>query len=227
MIYAEIQTYKPYTANLFTFRCPYYQAGCVTFLVDKDGTVIKVPIMSIDWTDSGVVLEGFKPSTAQYSDYESQTLTNKNATLEMALNELANQVSGKASADGSNITNASTWRTNLGLGAVATEDVVPITKGGTGATSASSALSNLGGVPLVVIDSMTANTASALTTALTTSNSSIPVGISILQCGNSSNVNRALVLCIKLNQNLGRGYVVSAYAINASTVTLGTGGTWS
>lgn len=119
------------------------------------------------------------------------------------------------------------WRQALGIGNPAGNFPITVAQGGTGATTASDALSNLGGVPLVVITNMSANTSSALTTALTNSNSSIPTGVSMVQCGNSTVGCRALVICAKINANLGRGYVVSAYAINGSTVTLGTGGTWS
>ena len=48
------------------------------------------------------------------------------------------------SRGGTNATTASAARTNLGLGAVATEDVVPLAKGGTGATTAAQARENLG-----------------------------------------------------------------------------------
>ena len=45
---------------------------------------------------------------------------------------------------GTGATTASAARTNLGIGSVATENVVPVSKGGTGATSASAARKNLG-----------------------------------------------------------------------------------
>ena len=44
----------------------------------------------------------------------------------------------------SELTNAATARTNLGLGTAAVESTVPLTKGGTGATTASAARTNLG-----------------------------------------------------------------------------------
>lgn len=85
-------------------------------------------------------------------------------------------------------------------------------------------LANLGGVPLVVLTNMTANTSAALLSALNGENSSIPIGVSLIQLGNSSVGNRALMICTKINATLGRGYIVSAYAINGTTVTLGSGG---
>lgn len=49
---------------------------------------------------------------------------------------------------GTGATSAANARTNLGLGTVATESTVPIAKGGTGATTASAALSALGGLSI-------------------------------------------------------------------------------
>lgn len=48
----------------------------------------------------------------------------------------------------SDLANAATARSNLSLGTVATENTVPISKGGTGVTDAASALTALGGQPL-------------------------------------------------------------------------------
>lgn len=54
------------------------------------------------------------------------------------------------SKGGTGATNASDARTNLGLGAAAVEDVVPVSKGGTGASSASAARTNLGIIPTLL-----------------------------------------------------------------------------
>lgn len=102
--------------------------------------------------------------------------------------------------------------------------ILPLTAGGTGADNAAAALTNLGGVRLVKLTSMSANTSAALLSALNADNASIPLGVSILQLGNSSVGNRALMICTKINATLGRGYIVSSYAINGTTVTLGSSG---
>lgn len=57
---------------------------------------------------------------------------------------LANNTGLSVSRGGTGATSAAGARTNLGLGAVATENVTPVSKGGTGATSAAGARQNLG-----------------------------------------------------------------------------------
>lgn len=57
---------------------------------------------------------------------------------------------------GTGATTASTARSNLGLGTVATESTVPVAKGGTGATTAAAALTNLGALG-VSASALTAN----------------------------------------------------------------------
>lgn len=88
-------------------------------------------------------------------------------------------------------------------------------------------LARRGAVPLRYIDDMASTSMSDLAAALTQHNSEIPIGICILRVGGNGVGNRAAVLCSKINANLGRGYVISAYAINGGTVTLGANGTWS
>lgn len=56
----------------------------------------------------------------------------------------------------SGITNTTTARTNLGLGAVATDDVVPVVRGGTGGTTATAARTNLGLGTAAVVNTGTA-----------------------------------------------------------------------
>ncbi|MBK0004389.1 hypothetical protein [Erwinia sp. S38] len=53
---------------------------------------------------------------------------------------------------GTGATTATDARTNLGLGSVAIEDTVPVTKGGTGATTAAAARTNLGLGALAEVD---------------------------------------------------------------------------
>lgn len=114
------------------------------------------------------------------------------------------------------------------------EDLFAISSGASSkrvlwSTIKSALMSALGFVPLVQVLGMTDNTAQALINALNLANSSIPIGASILYVGNSGTgavANRAMVLCSKVNNTLGRGLVISAYAINGTVLTLSSG-TWS
>ncbi|MBR2716428.1 MAG: hypothetical protein IKD79_01665 [Oscillospiraceae bacterium] len=81
-------------------------------------------------------------------------------------------------------------------------------------------------MPVVKLTGMSENTLAALTAAMTSNNDSIPLGPSVVYAGDSSVTRRAMVTCFKTNSTLGRGTVLSAYAINGSTVTLSAGG-WS
>lgn len=63
----------------------------------------------------------------------------------------------------SDLTNAATARSNLSLGTVATENTVPVAKGGTGATTASDARTNLGLGVLATAASITTSEIAAAT----------------------------------------------------------------
>lgn len=63
----------------------------------------------------------------------------------------------------SDLTNAATARSNLGLGSVSTENTVPVSKGGTGATDASTARTNLGLGSLATSSSVTTSEISSAT----------------------------------------------------------------
>jgi hypothetical protein len=63
----------------------------------------------------------------------------------------------------SDVANVATARANLSLGTVATENTVPVTKGGTGATDAATARTNLGLGALATADDITASEFAAAT----------------------------------------------------------------
>lgn len=66
-ILSTLKTYKPYTAHTFPFRTSFLVSGLLTYIVDRDGSVINAPIMSVDWTDSGVEIKAFEPVYGPYS----------------------------------------------------------------------------------------------------------------------------------------------------------------
>lgn len=68
---------------------------------------------------------------------------------------------------GTGATTAANARTNLGLGSVATESIVPISKGGTGATTAANALTNLGAAAATDLAGKVAKAGDTMTGTLT------------------------------------------------------------
>lgn len=54
----SLQTSRNVTAKLFPFRC-YYKRATHSYYADENGNVIKLPVMSVDWTDECVTLESY------------------------------------------------------------------------------------------------------------------------------------------------------------------------
>ncbi len=106
----------------------------------------------------------------------------------------------------------------------------PISSGGTDATTASAALANLGGAPLVRIPGMADNTMAALLSTLnygTTTATYIPIGASLLVVGNSSNANRVALFCLRLPNDVGMAITLSPYtALNGKSIRFSSG-TWA
>ncbi|MBR0040965.1 MAG: InlB B-repeat-containing protein [Oscillospiraceae bacterium] len=119
------------------------------------------------------------------------------------------------------INNVDTWKSweKVLTGTAAIAD------GGTGATTASAALSNLGGLPSVTLTNMTANTTAALLSALNADISAVPTGASVVRCGNSSNAYRCLLLVIRASTTLGKAISISSYsALHNISLSLGSSG---
>lgn len=89
---------------------------------------------------------------------------------------------------------------------------LPINRGGTGATSASDALSNLGGIGIVQIRDaqFTGSGIADLVDAMNRNNSSIPTGVCVLQIGSTTQINKAALLVSKVSATYG-GAVASSY----------------
>ena len=55
----------------------------------------------------------------------------------------------------------------------------------------------------------------------------IPLGASAVLCGNSSNANRCVLIAIRLPNNVGRAFCISAYAALNNIFLSLSSGTWS
>ena len=85
----EITNHVPYSASLFTFRCPYMVGGFAS-LLESDGTTIsQVPIMSVDWTDEAVTVESFENNATDYEYTQQRTADDTASTQAAQINELA------------------------------------------------------------------------------------------------------------------------------------------
>lgn len=98
-IYSELndaQIHTPLKVRLFPFRCP-YRVGAITYLYDTSGNIVKIPIMSMDWTDSEVVVEAFGEESTNDSFSQYSTADNRTTVLSALVN-------GKVSKSGDTMT---------------------------------------------------------------------------------------------------------------------------
>lgn len=98
-IYSELndaQIHTPLKVRLFPFRCP-YRVGAITYLYDISGNIVEIPIMSMDWTDSEVVVEVFGEESTNDSFSQYSTADNRTTVLSALVN-------GKVSKSGDTMT---------------------------------------------------------------------------------------------------------------------------
>ena len=117
--------------NLFPFRCPFVIRG-ITYFVDTDGSIKKLPIMSMDWTESHVIVQSFGTSVQDYSEYSSQNVEEQNTSIISVLNKLESDLNDKVSKSGDTMT-----------GALNLDVPLALPSGGTGVTSLDSLLTLL------------------------------------------------------------------------------------
>lgn len=91
--------------DLFPFRCPFVISG-ITYFVDTDGSIKKLPIMSIDWTESRVIVQSFGTSVQDYSEYSYQNVEEQNTSIVSVLNKLESDLNDKVSKSGDTMTGA-------------------------------------------------------------------------------------------------------------------------
>lgn len=89
--------------NLFPFRCPFVIRG-ITYFVDTDGSIKKLPIMSMDWTESHVIVQSFGTSVQDYSEYSFQNVEEQNTSIVSVLNKLESDLNDKVSKSGDTMT---------------------------------------------------------------------------------------------------------------------------
>ena len=111
---------------------------------------------------------------------------------------------------GTGATTAADARTNLGLGAVATNNVVPVANGGTGATTAANACTNLGAVKKSG-DTMTG--ALVNTSMITIRRDNYPS----LYFENAAEKNKAALICAASSANADGGIGLRAFSSDSSS----------
>lgn len=87
-----ITEHVPYSASLFTFRCPYTVGGFASLLESDGETISKVPVMSVDWTDEAVTIRSFGNNATDYEYAQQRTVTDTASVQAAQINELFNRI---------------------------------------------------------------------------------------------------------------------------------------
>ena len=114
----------------------------------------------------------------------------------------------------SDVANASTSRSSLGLGTLAVENTAPIAQGGTGATTASAALLNLGALPVA------GGTMTGRQTSLTIRDTNYSLTGTVIDAANGDAQYKTLAADTTFTENLSDGDSVELFIDDGAAYTV-------